>query len=121
MTKFVTRMGVIGHVYHDGTQMIVINKDKPAKVPEDDVDRLEREGIIGAEGDDVPAGADKVDDLTGQFTAGAFRVAKAPGVGSYAISGPGLDEPETVRGKDKTQARLDDLNKAAAGSDAPVD
>jgi hypothetical protein len=47
MAEFVIRMGLRGHVYHDGTQMIVINEDEPGRVPAGDVERLEGEGIIG--------------------------------------------------------------------------
>lgn len=49
--------------------------------------------------------------------------AKHIGFGKYEITGPGLDEPEKVKGKDKAQARLAELEAAHAetAADSPAD
>lgn len=50
-------------------------------------------------------------DKTADFAnAGRFTVASAEGIGMYSVNGPGLTEPQTIRGKDKVTARLDELN-----------
>lgn len=50
MDGFISRKVLKGRVYHDGTQMIVLNEGKSGNVPIADVKRLEDEGVIAKVG-----------------------------------------------------------------------
>lgn len=112
---------------------------KNPSVPDFVVDRLVARGWVSADpldhdGDGAKGGsrkgaastaakgkAKKGDGAKGgdAFTAGAFAIAAAGGIGMYEITGPGLDAPEKVKGKAKAQARLDALNAAQPPASDP--
>lgn len=130
-----------GHVLHTPRGFLVFNEGKEtSRIPEDLRAVLVRDGVIAGSGDEGGRAAPASDrkpparrrgsrkaaaaGAPADFDAGAFTVTKADGIGMYAISGPGLAAPETVKGKAKVQGRLDELNKAAASgakSDAPAE
>ncbi|MEA3044572.1 MAG: hypothetical protein QOH47_2410 [Sphingomonadales bacterium] len=138
MTHFVTRPGLKGHVYHDGTQMIVINEGQPAKIPAADLDRLVEEGIVARDqldhDDDGGRGGSKKGPASTRSKGAAKKLAEAGSldpapfavksvpVGKYEITGPGLDAAIIVKGKTKMQARVAELQAGLApAADAPVD
>jgi hypothetical protein len=114
-------------VLHTPTGFFVANAGDNKPIPDDLVERATAAGAFGSEAAEKAVVDAGPKDFTGQFTAGAFTVAQAPGVGTYAISGPGLQQPENVKGKAAAQTRLDELNKALAeagggnSNDPPTD
>lgn len=93
-------------VYHDGKSMVVLKPDMKREVPDHLLQTFIDEGVI--------------DGPDGEVDADSF-IMKHVGFGKYEISGPGLDEPELVKGKVEAETRLDALNAGAADIDAPAD
>lgn len=143
MADTFTATALKGKTLHTPKGFIIFNAGKETRfIPEEHRDALVKEGIIAGEGGGdesaaapkAPAGKAPARKPAGRkaaasgagddFEAGAFTVTKTEGIGMYAISGPGLDAPESVKGRAKVQSRLDELNKAAASgakSDAPTE
>jgi hypothetical protein len=111
-------------VLHTPTGFFVANAGESKEIPDDLVDRATAAGAFGKEAAADAVAASGPEDATDKFKdAGAFRVVVAPGVGNYAITGPGVPHPETFKGKAATQERLDALNKDLGGGsgEAPTD
>ena len=94
-------------VLHTPTGFFVANAGETKAIPDELVDRAIAAGAFGSDAANKAAVEAGPKDATGDFNAGAFKVTVAPGVGNYAITGPGLGEPETQKGKKAVQARLD--------------
>ncbi|BBD98045.1 hypothetical protein SAMIE_1015460 [Sphingobium amiense] len=109
-------------VYHNGTSMVVLNAGDRHTVPEDRRQSFIDEGIIaGKTSDELAreaaehAAAEQDGDDASLFTA------KHIAGGLYEITGPGLEQPERVKGKTETEVRIAELveaHKAAAASAA---
>jgi hypothetical protein len=101
------------HVYHDGTSMIVLAAgdmhQAPARLLQSWIDR----GIVAGKTSKQLAheAAASADDAKTDETVSAFEMTHVGG-GYYAISGPGLDEPERVKGKTEAQVRVAELDAA---------
>ncbi len=129
-----------GYTLHTPGGFVIFNEGKEtANIPDEYRARLERNGVIPKSGGSTstrtsaprrtatrtPAARTRTATAApaGDFNAGRFTVTKAEGIGQYQITGPGLDAPVTVKGKAKTQARLDTLNAdlGGAGGGAPTE
>lgn len=104
-------------VFHDGTSMIVAKAGTTKEVPDALINdfvidkSIEKpKGWVHPHGDE-DEGEDDADE-----TEGAFKLAHQ-GFGKWAITGPGLDQPEIVQGKDAAEKRAAELE--AARADAP--
>ncbi|WP_143023280.1 hypothetical protein [Sphingomonas sp. NFR15] len=104
-------------MFHDGTSMIVAKAGMIKEVPDALINDFVIDGSIEKpKGWKHPDGLDDDDDDESE-TNGAFSMAHQ-GFGKYAITGPGLDQPEIVQGKEAAEKRVADL-AAAASADAP--
>lgn len=98
------------HVFHDGMQMIVAKAGDRFPVPADLLDDMVASKAI----EDPKAKKDDEGEQNAGFTM------KHVGFGKYEITGPGLDQPETVQGRDAAEVRIGQLAKGApAGAEAP--
>lgn len=124
MADTVSKKFVNSVVLHTPTGFFVANAGETKDIPADLIDEATAQNAFGSDAANKAANTVS-DDATDRFKAGAFSVRVAPGVGNYAITGPGLPHPETFKGKAATQTRLDDLNKAldasGGGNEAPTD
>lgn len=92
--------------------------DEAVRFPEVPVSHIE--SLIERGKIEAPEGGADEAPLAGDEA--AFTMKYVP-VGKYEITGPGLDEPEVVKGKDAAQARLDELNasqKPLTADEAPI-
>lgn len=117
-------------VYHDGTSMIVLKEGASHPVP----DRLRQifidEGVIeGKTSKEIAkeaALASAVDPEDGGNGDAPIFTARHVAGGLFEITGPGLDQPERVKGKTEVEVRIVELTDAhkaalAAGNgDAPI-
>lgn len=104
-----------GYTLHTPRGFVIFNEGKVTeRIPDEYRARLEAEHVIGQDGEEADNGAAQ---------AGAFTLTDHK-FGNYEITGPGLDEPEKVRGKAAAEARLAELEAEHAvggGTDAPAD
>jgi hypothetical protein len=105
-------------VYHNGVSMVVLGKGDKHKVPDDLRQSFIDEGVIEGKTSDelareeaarAASGGDEQDDVP-LFTA------KHIAGGVFAITGPGLDEPEKVKGKTEVAVRIAELEADYAKS-----
>jgi hypothetical protein len=99
-------------VYHDGTSMIVLKPGDKHEVPERFRQTWIDEKVIAgktskqvAEEEAARAAAEEEHD-TPLFTS------KHIAGGLFEISGPGLEQPERVKGKTETEVRIAELTEA---------
>lgn len=88
------------HVFHDGKQMIVAKAGDKFEVPADQL-----ADMIASKAIEDPHSKDE-----DEFESSGFTM-KHVGFGKYEITGPGLDTPETVKGRDVAEGRLAQLAK----------
>lgn len=104
-----------GYTLHTPSGFLVFNEGKvTTHIPDEYRAVLEANEVIG--GGDAAAEHDDREVPSGAFTL------THTSFGNYEITGPGLDEPERVKGKANAEARLAELEAAAkADSEAPAD
>lgn len=112
-------------VWHDGTSMIVLNEGD-REVPDEHVALLEREGIIGREGETPPAPDVKQEGVplaeSGKGGGDAPHVnAEHTGGGWFSIEVDGV-AVDKIRGKDEAEAMVAELRaEYGAEQDAPAE
>ena len=110
-------------VYHDGTSMVVLKAGDRKEVPDRLLQTFIDEGVIEGKTSKQMAreAAERGDEDDDDETDAPIFTTKHIAGGLYEITGPGLAEPERVKGRTETEVRVAELTEAYKAANPAID